>query len=237
MSYNDSDDSDESTIFNSTATDEVLQSDNRFAEAERERQEERLQDVERLVERKITLAQADDLGLGEDPAVEELRGHVEREQADLGLIDVDPADRLTEEYGLEETVVGRLGEGEREELLDHLAAVDELEQATRGAEDHFMRLNLLDRREKIAELAAANDVRTAALAAPHVDVTQTAALAGDPTDVEIGAADSESVKAAKLRDRLEDVEERIENADTKFTEAALLEDKEDLEARLADVEG
>ena len=196
--------------------------------------DDRAEAAERVVRMKSLAARAEEAGLGDDPAVAALRDRAEALQADADL-GPDPAHpkRLAEDYGLDEDAVADLPEDVREDLEADLSAVDELETSR----SELAKRELRRRRDKLSETLDDVGVEAADLVAedaPAPTAELSAALAAPAEEVDDSG--SERVRAARLSDRIDELEEDVVDAESTLLEITLRDRKADLEERLADLE-
>jgi len=121
--------------------------------------------IQTVVELKNLVKQSEANGLDDDPAVEALREEAEALAEEHGLVDTSPSEALTEEYGLDEGVVDRLHEEDRERLLANLQAVEEIETNRSERSGTSLADHEIDvRRSNVEQLLDHNQVQAAALA-------------------------------------------------------------------------
>jgi hypothetical protein len=161
-------------------------------------------------------------------------------EADLTPDRNTPTARLADEYGASERALDRMGEATREAFLEHLERAEEIGDtegllAERELERHFEEAEALlaDSRVSAARLFDAYDSddenpRSAELSAALSEGT-------DVDDVE--PAGSDRVKRAQLQDELEETEARLSEASHPFLEYKLEGERDEIEARLAELEG
>lgn len=195
--------------------------------------EDRAEAAERVVRMKELAARAEEAGLADDPAVAALRERAEALQSDVGLEPEPSAPaRLAADHGLVEEAVAELPEGVREDLEEDLAAVEQLETSR----SDLAKRELRHRRDKLSATLADAGVEAAHLVAedaPEPTAELSAALAAAD---EVADDGSERVRAARLRDRLDDVSDDLADAESTLLEVTLEDRKADLEEQLADLE-
>lgn len=185
-----------------------------------------------LVEIKTTLEKADAAGLNDDPAVEALRERAATLEDDLGLTDPHAPEKLAETHDLREDVVAELSEETRQDLQVDLAAVEDLETSRSRLAEHELR----ERRKSLNATLAGADVEAAELVAedaPAPTAELSAALSAPSEDVDESGSDR--VRAARLSDRIDELEEHLAAAESTLLEVTLEDRKADLEERLADL--
>jgi hypothetical protein len=205
-----------------------------LAESLGEELDDRAEAAERVVRMKELAARAEEAGLADDPAVQALRDRAEALQtdADLGPDPTHP-ERLAEEYGLDEEAVADLPEDVREDLERDLSAVDELETSR----SELAKRELRRRRDKLGDTLDAAGVEAAELVAenaPAPTAELSAALAAPADDV--NDSGSERLRAARLRDRVDELNDDLADAESTLLKITLRDRKADLEERLADLE-
>ena len=197
--------------------------------------DDRAEAAERVVRMRVLARRAEEAGLGDDPAVAALRDRAEALQADadLGPEPTHP-ERLADDYGLAEDAVADLPEDVRKELEADLSAVDELETSR----SELAKRELRHRRESLSATLDDAGVEAADLVAEDAPAPQaelSAALAS--TAEEVDDSGSDRVRAARLSDRIDELEEDAEAAESTLLAVTLEDRKADLEERLTDLEG
>lgn len=196
---------------------------------------EREEAAKNLVEIKTTLEKAADAGLEDDPAVETLQARAAALEDELELTEPHAPEKLAENHGVREDVAAELSEDVREDLQADLAAVDELE----ASRSELARRELRRRRDRLSATLADAGVEAADLVAEDAPAPQaelSAALASTAEDVD-DSGSSDRVRAARLSDRIDELEEDVAAAESTLLEVTLEDRKADLEERLADLDG
>ena len=196
--------------------------------------DDRAEAAERVVRMKSLAARAEESGLCDDPAVAALLDRSEALQADADL-GPDPAhpERLAEDYGLDGDAVDDLSEDVREDLEADLSALDHLETSR----SELARREIRRRRDRLSETLDAAGIEVPDLVAedaPAPTAELSAALAAPAEEVDDSG--SERVRAARLSDRIDELEEDVADAESMLLEITLRDRKADLEERLADLE-
>lgn len=224
-----------------TQTREFLASVGKDELAERlgEELDDRRDGVERVAEMRVLREQAEKAGLDDDPAVEALAEHADALAEDLGL-GPEPHDpeRLAGDHGLAEDAVADLSEDTRQELKEHLSAVDTIESSGRveGAAKYELQRRR-DRLERLLDDAGADPARLVADDADSTRKELAAALApAEETDVDVDSARSPRVRRARLEDRRQDLQEDLAAADSKLLSLTLEQRLETVEERLDDTD-
>jgi len=195
--------------------------------------DDRREAVERVAEMRVLREQAEKAGLDDDPAVEALAEHADALAEDLGL-GPDPHDpeRLADDHDLAEDAVADLSEDTREELQEHLSAVDTIESSGRveGAAKH----ELQRRRDRLERLLDDAGVDPARLVADDADSTteELAAALAPAEETDVDSARSPRVRRARLEDRRQELQEDLAAADSKLLSLTLEKRLETVDERL-----
>jgi hypothetical protein len=200
--------------------------------------------IQRVVEIKNAIAQAEEAGLDDDPAVEALRGEVEALAEEAGIAEEpSPRERLVDGYDISERAVGQMHEDDRERLVEALAGVEMWDTGSDRLEG-LARHEIEARRNEIEQILDHNSVSAASL----IDSDATAA-SGETRDLQAALAEdhtaapgvdddaSDRVKAAALTDTREALEAERAEAENALLELELIEEIERIDERLAEVDG
>jgi len=205
-----------------------------------ERFEERLAETRRIVDLKVLLATARDHDLSDDPAVKTLEEQVATLQEHAEFVDLPPKTRLSEEYGLRESALSRLDDEEIEELANHLESIREHENADQLGD---LRERELKRRHgRVEAILKSIGIKPSSLfsnasESGQLEAALSAAEADSDPLAEIDGTASESVRAAQLREKKADLQERIQDEESNLATIQLQEELDTVEAELAEVEG
>lgn len=199
------------------------------AEEMRDERREAIMELSEMYERRQGFLEA---GVVEDaPAVEELDEHIAELEENLGFR-VGPAaeERLVDEFDADSAALEHLASGERDELLEHLEAVDQIASGPKRAQESTLaRKSLEEHRRAVERLASEAETSTTALAGRLADgdAERERALL-TPADDVVDDGVSDRVARARLEDALEETDEALSSADGPLTEIKLLEKRERL---------
>lgn len=196
--------------------------------------------IQRVVEIKNAIAQAEEAGLDDDPAVEALREEVEALAEEAGIAEEPTArERLVDEYDISERAVAQMHEDGRERLVEALAGVEMWDTGSDRRLEGLARHDIEARRNEIEQLLDHNSVSAASLidsdatAASGETRDLQAALAEDHTaDPDVDDDASDRVKAAALADQREALEADLADAENPLLELEITEEIERVDDRL-----
>jgi len=207
----------------------------RLGEIQDEARQTRDQQLAKLADQKVTLAQADEAGLDDDPLIAELRERVEAVEKQLGF--TDASDKLQDAHGLDPDVVDRVPESDHAELLETLDRAERV--VTSAGDSHYAEHEAENIRDTLQTLAP--DGVVAPKLAPEIEGLQAALKeaelsAGDEPD-ELSGRLSDRQKVATLQDREEELEAKLADAADLFEEAHLEEKLDAVDDALAELKG
>jgi len=199
---------------------------------------DRREAVERVAEMRVLREQAQKAGLSDDPAIQALEEHADALADDLGLgPDPHHAERLAEDHDLDEDVVARFEEDDRETLEEALSAIDEVETSARSR-GGLAEKTLETHRDRIGRLLARKGVGPDRLVAEDASGWRqelAAALSEtERTEANLAESGSDRVVAARLEDTHEELTEEIDEAESALLTITLERRREEIESELAD---
>jgi len=198
----------------------------------------------KIVQLKALINQAEEAGLDDDPAVEQLSEHVTRleQKAGFGPDRTDP-ERMGEELDLDEDALARVPEDTREMIRNHIEFLDERsgisgplaerEIRRRGEEIKTELANVgLEPSELVSDDSPKD--RTELAEALEVDDGQMceAALANA-----YGRPRSDREQLAQLHDKRDEVEETLQETESSYARLTLTDELETIEERIAEEGG
>lgn len=192
---------------------------------------DQIEETQRVVEIKQTIAQAEEAGLGDDPAVESLREQVEALREDAGVVPETAPARMAEDFDLSEEALASMSEDPRAQLRADLSVMDEIEG---GRVEVPSRHELNRRRDRVAETLSQEAVDPADLpaeSAPTAREELAEALAAEEASLSEPSGTPRQ-RTAQLRDRVDDLEEDLREAETATLRLALEEKKDRLTEQL-----